>query len=182
LDSVGALLDSAVFDPFKAYNFAVVIDHMLVAGFTSVEGIGWKTDVHTFKEGGRNDRLHKLPEHSTCGDLVLSKGLTLADPMWEWYKSTLTGKVKRRSGAIILLSDYKLPSLKLPLGFSFNPSLPGTSWTFHNAWPIALEGARLDASQTLVATQRLTLAVERIEKTVDSGTFGGLLKAAKSLF
>jgi phage tail-like protein len=171
-------LENLALEPFKAYNFRVILHPDLSSGgllsalatgfaaslalgsFASVEGIGWNTEVHPVREGGVNDREYKLPGRTTCNELQFTKGLTLLDPMWEWYRFTISGSVKRMNGTIFLMTDAHTPKVGLL------PSLgvPTAAWHFYHAWPRALEGVRFDASQSLIAIQRLTLAIDRIQK------------------
>lgn len=178
--------DLALVQPFKSYHFLVMVHppfsagslfslngvkaalqkvsaaaiSSMLGGFTSIEGIGWKTEVRTVREGGNNGYEHKLPGQATCDELVFSKGLTLVDPLWEWYRLTAAGTVLRMNGTILLMNDLHSPTVAgLP---SFG--VPTAAWNFYNAWPTALEGVNFDASQSLVAVQRLTLAIDRIEK------------------
>lgn len=137
-------------DPFKAYNFFVEVEGILVGGFTSVRGLESKMEVQTIREGGVNDHAYKLGGQVSYGDLVLESGLTALDPMWLWYEATLQGRIKRRNGSVYMLNDLGLP----------------TVWyDFFNAWPIEWQGPALDSGQTLVATQRFVLAHEGVRKS-----------------
>jgi phage tail-like protein len=165
-------------EPFSAYNFQVILHPDLSSGgllnviatgvlasmalgsFASIEGIGWNTDVHTVREGGVNDREHRLPGRTTCNELQLTKGLTLFDPMWEWYSFTISGKVKRMNGTIFLMTAAHTPKV----GLMPSLNVPMAAWNFYHAWPRALEGVSFDASQSAIAIQRLTLAIDRIQK------------------
>jgi phage tail-like protein len=146
-------------DPFKSYCFFVEISGILVGGFTSVEGIQANAEVRTVREGGVNDMEYKLPGQITYGELILSSGLTFLDPMWLWYRSTLSGKIKRRNGSITLLSHR---------------GMPAAWWNFYDAWPTSWEGPRFDSTQTLVASQRFTLAHHGIEKCLASSIAGAV--------
>ena len=186
-------------EPIKAYNFRVILHPDLggslsilggikkivgglgasvaLGSFSSVEGVGWKTDVHTVREGGVNDREHRLPGRTTCNELVFSKGLTVLDPMWDWYRSTISGNVNRMNGTIFLMTDYHTPTG----GLSFVPStgIPLAAWHFYHAFPTALEGVRLDASQSAIAIQHLTVSIDRIEKVgLPGGALGSLAATA----
>jgi phage tail-like protein len=173
-------------EPFRAYNFQVVlmpdfgygktgiasvaaglagaaagaiasaVFGNVVSGFTSVTGMHWKTEVRTVREGGLNDREHKLPGRTTCKELVFSRGVCAIDPMWEWYRATMSGHVLRMNGLIFLTSGSPLSSPMSMLG----------SWHFSHAWPTELSGVQLDASQSLLAVQQMTLAVESIQRTI----------------
>ncbi|KAF1687896.1 hypothetical protein B1992_00135 [Pseudoxanthomonas broegbernensis] len=138
-------------DPFKAYNFFVEVEGILVGGFTSVRGLESKMEVRTVREGGVNDKEYKLGGQVTYSDITLESGITALDPVWLWYQSTLQGQIKRRNGSIYMLNDMGIPYVW---------------YDFYNAWPISWEGPALDASQTLVATQRFVLAHEGIKKSL----------------
>ncbi len=185
LESGFKTLENLALEPYKAYNFRVILHPALSSGnlmssivtggiaslalgsFASVEGIGWNTEVHTVRQGGVNDREHKLPGRTTCNELQFTKGLTLLDPMWEWYRFTMKGKVKRMNGTIFLMSDLHTPSFgPLPSG-----GLPTAAWNFYHAFPRALEGVHFDASQSALAVQRMTLSIDRIEKFSVSSFF-----------
>ncbi|CAB5669395.1 conserved hypothetical phage tail region protein [Delftia tsuruhatensis] len=137
-------------DPFKAFSFCVEVEGILVGGFTSVEGLDSRTEVRTVREGGVNDTEYKLPGQVSYSDLVLRSGLTAQDPMWLWYRATLSGQVRRRNGSIYLLDDQ---------------GMRGMGWDFYNAWPTAWQGPSFDAGQALVALQSFTLAHEGIRKS-----------------
>lgn len=173
-------------EPFRAYNFQVVllpdfgygmsgVSGMamglagaavgavasavlgnVVSGFASVTGMQWQTEVRTVREGGLNDREHKLPGRTTCKELVFSKGVCAIDPMWEWYRATMSGHVQRMNGLIFLTSGSPLSSPMSLLG----------AWHFLHAWPTEFSGVQLDASQNVLAVQQMTLAVESIQKTI----------------
>ncbi|GLU34885.1 phage tail protein [Trinickia caryophylli] len=184
LESLGAVqaLKGLALDPFKAYSFRVVLGMNPLGGFNSISGVGWRTEVRTVREGGVNDYEHKLPGQSTCNELVFRKGLTLSDPMWRWYSQTISGRVWRMNGTIILMSDLHRPSPIDIMGTKISGlpaiGMPVAAWSFYGAWPIALEGAQLDASQSMIAVQQMTLAIDRIEKTIDARS---LFNAAKSV-
>lgn len=153
-------------DPFKAYNFFVEVEGILVGGFTAVRGLESKMEVQTIREGGVNDRAYKLGGQVSYSDLVLESGLTALDPMWLWYQSTLQGTIKRKNGSVYMLNDLGIP----------------TVWyDFFNAWPIEWQGPALDAGQSLVATQRFVLAHEGIRKSRTAMVYSAALGAASAV-
>lgn len=143
-------------DPLKGYNFFLEVESILVGGFTSIEGVESKVEVKTVQEGGVNNKEYKLPGQITYSDITLKAGLTALDPVWFWYQSSLEGKIKRKNGTIYLLDDLGIPSVW---------------WNFYNAWPIAWQGPRFDAEQSLIASQSFTLAHEGIEKSLASQAY-----------
>ena len=139
------------FNPFKGYNFFIEVEGLLVGGFSSIEGLESSSEIKTVREGGVNDKEYKLPGQITYSDITLKQGVTALDPMWYWYNSTLSGKIKRKNGSIYLLDDQGIPNVW---------------WNFYNAWPTKWQGPSLDATQNIVATQSFTLAHEGINKSL----------------
>lgn len=153
-------------DPFKAYNFFVEVEGILVGGFTSVRGLESKMEVRTVREGGVNGKEYKLGGQVTYSDITLESGITALDPVWLWYQSTLQGQIKRKNGSIYLLNDMGLPYVW---------------YDFYNAWPIEWQGPALDSSQTLVATQRFVLAHEGIKKSAAAIVYAAAAGAASAV-
>jgi phage tail-like protein len=153
-------------DPFKAYNFFVEVEGILVGGFTSVSGLESKMEVMTVREGGVNDRSYQLGGVVTYSPITLEAGITALDPVWLWYQNTLQGKIKRKNGSIYLLNDLGVPYVW---------------YDFYNAWPTEWQGPRLDASQTLVATQRFVLAHEGIKKSAAATAYAAAAGTASAV-
>jgi phage tail-like protein len=135
--SLGARLD-----PHTAFNFLVEIEGIIAGGFTSVSGLEISTDVERFREGGVNDREHILPKWTTQSDLVLKKGQTDLDLLWNWYADVVAGNISRKNGSIYLLDAQGLPAMW---------------WDFVEAYPIKWSGPTLNASENTVAFETLTL-------------------------
>lgn len=148
---------SGLLDPFGSYNFMLDIHGVIVGGFTRIEGMGARVSVKRFHEGGENTFEHVVPENISFGDLVLSSGLTFMDPMWLWYKQTLSGTPIRKNGTIYLLDQMSVPS---------------AMWHIHKAWPVDWVGPSFDSSQSTVAVQQFTLVCERVTKSVIGSTLG----------
>ena len=74
----------------------------MVGSFKSVTGIGNKQDVIEFKLGG-DKSVRRKPGRVTFNNIVLERGYTATDDLWDWRKAIEEGKIDRRSGAIIIL-------------------------------------------------------------------------------
>lgn len=150
-------------DPYGAYNFLVEIEGIIAGGFTAVSGMDITTEVESIREGGVNDHVHKLPKWTTQTDIVLTKGQTDLDLLWNWYADVIAGKVERKNGSIYLLDDQKLPAMW---------------WDFIEAYPIKWSGPRLDADKSLVAVESLTLTHHGLTKPVMSQALSAVRAAA----
>lgn len=150
-------------DPYGAYNFLVEIEGIIAGGFTSVTGLDITTEVDTIREGGVNDYVHKLPKWTTQSDLVLTKGQTDLDLIWNWYADVIAGKIERKNGSIYLLDDRGLPAMW---------------WDFVDAYPVKWSGPSLDAKTSLVATEALTLTHHGLTKPALSQALSAIRGAA----
>jgi phage tail-like protein len=140
-------------DPYGAYNFLVEIEGIIAGGFTEVSGLDLTTEVDTIREGGVNDHVHKLPKWTTQSDLILKKGQTDLDLMWNWYADVVAGSVQRKNGSIYLLD---------------NQGIPAMWWDFVDAYPIKWSGPTLNASLSSVGFESLTIAHHGLMKPISS--------------
>src|SRR4051794_16557603 len=154
-------------DPYGAHTFAVEVDGLFVGGFAEVTGLAQGTEVHEYREGGLNDRVHLLPGPATRpGNLILRRGLTDMDALWAWQRDVVTGAVQRRSGAIVLLRG----------------PLDGWRWTFADAYPVAWSGPELRAGAASVAIESLEIAHSGLTRAASTGpTPATLLGALRGL-
>ena len=70
-------------DPYNTYRFKVEIQGITVGGFTSISGLGIKTETETFKEGGQNSFEYTFLKHTTYPQLVFKTGV-MTDDMYKW--------------------------------------------------------------------------------------------------
>jgi phage tail-like protein len=138
-------------NPYLGYNFLVEIQGLIAGGFTEVTGLDITTEVEERREGGVNDHAYKLPKTSSLANLRLIKGVTDIDMLWPWYLDVVAGKVARRHGTIYLLNQIGVPVMW---------------WNFVRAYPIAWEGPRFDAANSLVLSSAMTLAHEGLDNPV----------------
>jgi phage tail-like protein len=148
--AIGGRAVGARLDPYGAYNFLVEIEGIIAGGFTELSGLDITTDVDLIREGGVNDHVIKLPKGSTQSDLILKKGQTDLDMLWNWHADVVAGKIKRKNGSIYLLDPQGIPAMW---------------WDFSQAFPIKWSGPTLSASSGLVAFETLTLAHHGLSKS-----------------
>lgn len=138
------------FDPYGGYNFLVEISGLIVGGFTSVSGLEGQIITEDYIEGGCNTGAHTFPTRSSYSNLVLKKGVTDLDSLWNWYDDAANGRVKQRNGTIILLDQQMIPA---------------TWWTFKNAYPVKWNGPAFDAMTSSVLIESLELVHGGLEKS-----------------
>jgi phage tail-like protein len=134
-------------DPPFAGKFVFTLDGLTIGAFTEVSGLSVLIEVEELAEGGQNQYTHRLPGRLKWPNLVLKRGITDSDNLFEWLQSCsgegLNGagnKVRRRNGAVTLLDAA---------------GEPVRSWKFTDAYPVKWTGPRLSASSRDLAVEEL---------------------------
>jgi len=136
-------------DPFGRFNFLLEIEGVTAAGFSEVSGLANETEVIEYREGGdKVNSPRKLPGLTKYSNLILKRGVTADNSLWNWRKTVIDGAVERRNGSIILLDESRNEILR---------------WNFYNGWPCKWEGPALKAKSNEVAIETLEIAHERLE-------------------
>ena len=129
-----------------SYLFTVEIDGIETARFQKCEGLEAETYVYEIEEGGLNTSTHKFYGRTRYPNLILEKGITDNNALFEWYKATVLEdkKIERKNGSIIL-KDTENNELKRS--------------NFFRAFPFRWIGPRLESN---LGSE---FALERIEIT-----------------
>jgi len=151
----------ALEDPLPAYRFIVTLDPtdsylpfwqssiitLIAAGQVSeVTGLGAQLEVLSQPEGGRNDYVHQLPVRHSYSRLVLRRGVVRDPGLYFWYQAGLSQSIgARRDGAIILLTEGKIPAI---------------SWIFRGGLAAAWKGPELKAADSAIAVESIEIAHE----------------------
>jgi len=130
-------------DPYLSFRFRVKIDHLDVASFSEVTGLGFETEVETFREGGMNECERQLPGPSKHpARLSLKRGVGDWDALWSWYQDVMSGRIERNDITICLLDSAGNEK---------------RWWTFREACPVKWVGPDLRAEGAAVAFETVEL-------------------------
>ena len=122
---------------------------VIVGGFKSVSGMDSETEIIEFKQG--NDMVvRKKPGRTTYANIVLERGYTATDDLWQWRKNIEDGKIDRRSGSIIILDNDGQTEV--------------ARYNFYEGWPCKWYVPDMDADKSSMAIEKVELAVEKIER------------------
>jgi len=138
-------------DPFRGYNFKVVIDGITRAGFREVSGLDTTQDVVEYREGTSGNNLYskKLYGLAKTANIVLKWGITTDDEIWKWRQAVVTGDPKARKNCSVTIIDEE--------------GKEHQSWNLAEAWPCKWTGPTLNATSNEVAIETLEIAHEGIE-------------------
>lgn len=134
---------------YLSFRFLVEVEGLILGGFSEVTGLQAKTEVEYVEAGGVNECVRKLPMKTKYSNITLKRGITDSSAFWNWYKDTVSGKIERKSGYIILLDDEGKEKWR---------------WKFVEAYPVKWTGAEMRADGITVAVETLELAHEGIKK------------------
>ncbi len=137
-------------DPYRAYNFKLMIQGVAEGHFTEVSGLDVRVHAIPYREGGTGQVVHQLPGPVDYGSVTLRYGLTASTELWNWFLTAVRGKVERRNVSIVMVdADGATEVLR---------------WNLVNAWPSRWTGSPLDAMGREVAIESLTLVFETLDR------------------
>ena len=129
-------------DPMLGFNFLVLLEGVIRAGFSQVSGLQLETAVQDYAEGGLNRHVHRFPTRTTQSNITLKRGIVDRD-LWKWYYDLTLGDVQFREGSIVVMDD--------------NGFVPVMVLHFHRAFPRKWVGPELNASQNSIAVETLEI-------------------------
>jgi conserved hypothetical phage tail region protein len=135
-------------DPYTSFNFLVEIDGVSRAAFQECSGLGSTIDVKEYNEGGRTTPM-KLPGLTKYSNIVLKRGITDDQQLWQWHQQAVDGNVERKNGSVVLLDRGGQEKAR---------------WNFFNAWVTKWTGPDFKAESGDVAIETLELAHERVAR------------------
>lgn len=142
-------------DPYRAYNFKLIIDKIADGHFTEVTGLGVKVERISYREAGNSAIVRAVPGRVTYSSVTLRYGLTSTTEIWDWLMLSAGGRVDRRTAHILMLDPTGINEVM--------------RWTLTNAWAEQWHGAVLDAMSHELAIETLVLAHEGLQRVTNSG-------------
>lgn len=131
------------FEKNRLSHFKVAIDSITVADFTEAVGLDLRAEVLEYREGGVNERTHKIAGQNRFTRITLARGSTDSLELFQWIQRAMQGTVERKNGAILACNQA---------------GEVVSRYEFKDAWPCAYEGPNFSGERTEVAIERLTLA------------------------
>ncbi|MCP2327994.1 phage tail-like protein [Hamadaea flava] len=142
-------------DPYRAYNFKLLINGVTNGHFTEVSGLEFTIQRLAYREAG-NDRIRYVPGQVDYEPITLHFGLTSSREIWDWVNGAAKGTVSRRNVSIALYDAAGTTEV--------------LRWNVINAWPTRWRGAHLNTLAQEIAIESIALAYESLELETGSGT------------
>jgi phage tail-like protein len=133
-------------DPFRAFNFRVEFDGLTVGSFSECSGLTAEGDSVDYREGTDIPlTVRKLPALRRYMNVVLKRGYTTNDELWNWYRNIANGISDRRNGSIILMDEERNEVMR---------------WQVESAWINKIEAPTFNATANQVAIESCELIHE----------------------
>jgi phage tail-like protein len=117
-------------------------DLVISGGFSECSGLEANLQVEEYSEGGENRFVHKFPTRMTYSNIILKRGITFSQELWNWHFDYANGRGKRLDGLITLL-DESQKAVRV--------------WAFQQGLPLKWTGPTLNAIQSQVAIETLEI-------------------------
>jgi len=138
-----------VVDPYRAYNFKLLIGQQARGHFTRIDGLGVKIERRLHRGGGDAGAARSIPGRVEFTPVTLRYGLTDSTELIQWLFTAFDNKVRRQNVSVVMLNESGLDEVR--------------RWNLLEAWPCAWFGAPLDSMGNDLAIESLTLAYDRLE-------------------
>ncbi|MFC3502648.1 phage tail protein [Micromonospora krabiensis] len=135
-------------DPYRAYNFRLLVNGVTNGHFTEVSGLAMSIPGIPYREHG-TDRIRIVPGQVEYEPVTLHFGLTASRELWDWVHAVAKGVVSRRNVSIVLLDAAGTAEV--------------LRWNLINAWPTGWRGAALNTLGQEIAVAALTLRYEGLD-------------------
>jgi phage tail-like protein len=139
--------DARTPDPPFAARFVFSVDGIEIGSFSEVSGLAVTIDVEEVPEGGQNQFTHKLLGRMKWPNLVLKRGLTDSDALFQWVSSC--------SGDGLAKGGNKVTGHTGRVKVMTSRGSPTRTWSFVDAKPVRWTGPHLAASAAELATEEL---------------------------
>ncbi len=139
------------YDPYRAYNFSLVVQGVAQAHFTECSGPGVQIEAIEYREAGNNQTVRRFPGKVHYDNIELRFGLSESQELWDWLMASARGSHEPRNVSIVYLDSQNATEVM--------------RWDLINAWPSQWRSAPLNALGSELAIETLVLVYESIQRS-----------------
>lgn len=118
--------------------------------FSEIEGLEVTVDVESYAEGGENGYVHMLPGRMSWPHIVLRRGVTTSDSLFEWIQKT--------AGAGYASNSNSLSRNTASITAISSQGKRLRSWNLVDAFAVRWVGPKFDSSSTSPLQEEIELA------------------------
>lgn len=146
-----------IVDPYRQYNFKLVIQGVVQGHFTRIDPFEIIVHHLDHREGTDHATTTTLMGRVEYPPVTLRYGLTESREMWRWLFNAVSGVSDRRNVSIVLLNEAGTDEVR--------------RWNLIRAWPCRWRSPSFKALGNGLAIEHMTLAYDRLELD-DAGAAG----------
>lgn len=168
-------------DPLLGFNFLITLKDSTAGGpavttivlaplspsptaaFSECAGLEMTLETDEHMEGGNNGTVLKFPKRVRNAELVLKRGVTKSTELFDWFYAFTQGAGKRKDGLITLLDANRKAQ---------------TVWGFRRGLPSKYSGPALNAMQSAVAIESVTIVHEGLYQLGGAAALAGAIGEA----
>jgi phage tail-like protein len=141
------LAESRTSDPPFAGHFTLTVDGVEIGTFIEISGLSVSVQTDTLVEGGQNQYQHRLPKGLTWQNIVLKRGVTKSDSLFQWLQDC--------SGDGFSGNGNRLKPKPATISVLDQTGAPVRTWTIEGAFPVKWSGPKLAATAKDLAVEEL---------------------------
>lgn len=137
-------------DPFRSYNFKLIIDGVAEGHFAQLEALQTKPNVIHPREGGDGTVVRQQPEPRHLRQATLSRGFATSSELWNWFLDSMSGQPRPKNVSIVMLGMDGMTEM--------------LRYNLLACWPCDWEVAAFDALSNQADISRLILTFESLSR------------------
>jgi len=135
-------------DPYRGFNFRLILDNTVVAAFRECDGLTLDPDsADNSEEPAIPPSPPRLVGLRKYTNITLKRGYVPDMDLWNWYQNLINGTASRRNGSIILEGEENTDVLR---------------WNFVNGWISKWEGPAATPPGNDVAIESIEISHEGV--------------------
>jgi phage tail-like protein len=140
--------------PYLNHQFRLTVDNETLGACSECTGLSLEVTTEDYHEGGENRFVHKLPTAGSVPNLVLKRGVTASNVLWDWFAAYVKrGRAEPRDGQVELLAGAEAETVR--------------TWKFTHGYPVKWTGPELNAMTPGVAFEAVEIVHHGIELVTD---------------
>jgi len=132
-------------DPPFVGRFTLEVGNRPLGAFMEVSGLSVTVEVEELVEGGQNGFVHRLPGRMKWPNLLLKRGVTDSDALFEWIGRT-SGEGFAQAASHGAAANHSIVPLDGSVSLCDSELQPVRTWAFTRAFPVRWSGPKLSAS------------------------------------
>jgi phage tail-like protein len=140
---------SGLHNRITSATFLFEVDGQEIGNFAEVSGLEVSIETEDIQEGGQNGFVHKLPGRMTWPNIVLKRGVTNQNNLFQWLEKT--------SGEQFTQGGNRLERSTASITLTLSSGARLRAWNFDGAFPVKWTGPTFAADSEDYVSEELEI-------------------------